>query len=128
VVALLAARKDVQAADRAKLGDDWPTTTYMGEHLDLVFNTPTGAPVLRQHVDRAIRKAGKAADLDPSHLGTHTGRRSVVTNLHALGDFDLDDIAKFVGHSDTATTLGYIQDEGERPERFSREAFEILDP
>jgi integrase len=84
--------------------------------------------VLRQHVDRAIRKAGKAADLDPSHLGTHTGRRSVVTNLHALGDFDLDDIAKFVGHSDTATTLGYIQDEGERPERFSRKAFEILDP
>ena len=106
----------------------WPEVSYQGEVLDLVFVNPAGSLMLRQHVDKAIRKAAEAVGLDPSEIGTHTGRRSVVTNLYASGDLDLEDVARFVGHSDVSTTRGYVQSEGERPQMVSRKAFGILDP
>ena len=105
----------------------WPEVNYHGEDLDLVFVTPSGKPMLRQHVDKAIRKAAEQIGIDPSEVSTHTGRRSVVTNLYASGDLDLEDVARFVGHSDVSTTRGYVQSEGERPLMVSRKAFEILD-
>ena len=100
---------------------------YEGESIDLVFVNADGRPVLRQHVDRAIRLAATKAGLDPDGLGTHAGRRSVVTNLYASGSLDLADVARFVGRSDVATTRGYIQHEGERPRQVSKKAFELLD-
>jgi hypothetical protein len=121
-------RREQQANDRAATGDAWPTVVYDGEHIDLVFTTLAGRPMLRQHVDKAIRSAAIRAGLDPTGLGTHTGRRSVVTNLYASGTFDLADVAGFVGHSDTATTRGYIQHEGERPLLVSQKALQLLDP
>ena len=42
--------------------------------------------------------------------------------------FDLADVARFVGHSDVATTRGYVQSEGSRPLRVSQRALELLDP
>ena len=117
-----------QSAERSTVGVEWPSVVYAGEQLDLVFTTPTGKVMLRQHVDRAIRAAANRAGLDPHGLGTHAGRRSVVTNLYASGDFDLADVARFVGHSDVATTRGYVQHEGERPALVSQKAFELLDP
>lgn len=84
--------------------------------------------MLRQHVDKAIRAAATAAGLDSTGLGTHAGRRSVVTNLYASGSLDLADVARFVGHTDSATTRGYVQHEGERPRQISEKAFLLLDP
>jgi site-specific recombinase XerD len=124
----LCRRRPLQAADRAAAGDLWPTVVYDGEQLNLVFTTPSGKPMLRQHVDRAIRAAAKHAGFDPTGLGTHAGRRSVVTNLYASGVLDLGDVARFVGHTDTATTRGYVQHEGERPRQVSEKAFQLLDP
>ena len=128
MIGLLAKRREVQDEDRVKLGGDWPTVDYDGDHLDLVFTTATGSPMLRQHVDRAIRAAATRAGLDPTGLGTHAGRRSVVTSLFASGSLDLSDVARFVGHSDTSTTRAYIQHEGDRPRQISERAFELLDP
>lgn len=127
VLELLRARRQLQERDRARLGGEWPTFEYEGQHIDLVFRSATGRPTLRQNVDGAIRDAATRAGLDPKGLGTHAGRRSVVTNLFASGSLDLEDVARFVGHSDTATTRGYVQHEGDRPRRVSERAFELLD-
>jgi integrase len=128
VLKLLQRRQALQTEDREKLGDTWPAVTYEDQTVDLVFTSSNGHPMLRQHVDRAVRKAATAANLDPSNIGTHTGRRSVVTSLYASGAFDLGDVARFVGHSDVATTKTYVQSEGDRPEAVSRRALELLDP
>lgn len=127
VIRLLAIRRGIQDEDKAALGD-WPQVEYDGEQLDLVFTTAAGTPMLRQHVDRAIRAAATRANIDPTGLGTHAGRRSIVTNLFASGSLDLADVARFVGHSDTSTTRGYVQHEGDRPRQVSERAFELLDP
>ena len=128
VVELLRARREMNEEDRANLPDPWPGYEYNGEQLDLVFTTAGGTPTLRQHVDRAIRKAAERIGIDTAGLGTHAGRRSVVTNLFASGSLDLEDVARFVGHNDVATTRGYVQHEGDRPRQVSERALELLDP
>ena len=125
---ILLRRRIAQDAERTIAQDVWPVIDYNGEHLDLVFTTLSGKPMLRQRVDRAIRTAATRAGLDPTGLGTHAGRRSVVTSLYASGSLDLADVARFVGHTDTATTRGYVQHEGERPRQVSEKAFLLLDP
>ncbi len=52
-----------------------PRCEYEGERIDLVFTSAAATPTLRQRVDTGIRKAAVKVGLDPSHLGTHTGRR-----------------------------------------------------
>jgi integrase len=128
VVSLLRTRHDLFEMDRDAFPGSWPTVEYVGEELDLVFTTAHGTPTLRQHVDRAIRKAAERADIESAGLGTHAGRRSVVTNLFASGSLDLEDVARFVGHNDVATTRGYVQHEGDRPRQVSERALELLDP
>lgn len=128
VVKLLRARREMNDEDRANLPGLWPRYEYDGEDLDLVFTTAGGTPTLRQHVDRAIRKAAERVGIDTAGLGTHAGRRSVVTNLFASGSLDLEDVARFVGHNDVATTRGYVQHEGDRPRQVSERALELLDP
>ncbi len=128
VVELLRKQQSRQRALREAAGEAWPVVEYGGERLDLVFTNVTGKPVQRSHVDREIRKAAAAIGLDPRHIATHDGRRSVITNLYASGDMDLEDVARFVGHSDVSTTKGYVQSEGERPVIVSQKALELLDP
>ena len=45
-----------------------------------------------------VEQAAKAAGVT-GKVGTHTGRRTVVTTLFVDGDEALDDIARFVGHA-----------------------------
>jgi len=115
-------------ADAEDLPEPWPMVEHDGEQLDLVFTTARGTPTLRQHVDPTIRKAAERAGTDSAGLGTHAGRRSVVTDLFASGTVDLEDVARFVGHNDTATTRGYVQHEGDRPRQVSERALELLHP
>jgi integrase len=86
VVELLRKQQVRQRALREAAGAAWPAVEYQGERLDLVFTNAAGKAVQRSHVDRAIRKAATAIGLDPRHIATHDGRRSVVTNLYASGD------------------------------------------
>ena len=51
-----------------------------------------------------------------------------MTNLFASGSLDLEDVARFVGHTDTATTRGDVQHEGDRPRQISVKVLESLDP
>jgi len=61
--------------------------------------------VLRQAFAKLVEQAGKTAGI-AAELGTHTGRRTVVTTPFVDGDEALEDIARFVGHARPATTAG----------------------
>ena len=71
---------------------------------------------------QAAKTAGIAAD-----LGTHAGRRTVVTTLFVDGDEALEDIAHFVGHARPATTAGYVKRLGRRPQAVAKRAAAVLD-
>lgn len=128
VVGFLRARQVAQAADRAKLTKTWPATVYDGERLDLVFTNDGGGPLLRQRIDKALRTACQTVGIDPHGIGTHTGRRSVITNLSEMTDLSARDLATFVGHTDPKTTERYIQRRNDRPKAISRKVFAALDP
>jgi site-specific recombinase XerD len=53
--------------------------------VSLVFTTLTGGLVLRQTVANVIKQAAKSAGIT-AQLGTHAGRRTVVTTLFVDGD------------------------------------------
>lgn len=70
--------------------------------------------VNRQAITKEIHRVCAAVGIDPEGVATHTGRRTVITNLFIDGAVT-EDIAAAVGHSDPATTRGYIQSLGDRP-------------
>jgi integrase len=96
-----------------------------GERLHLVFTTPGGL-VLRQTVAKVMKQAAKTAGIT-ARLGTHAGRRTVVTSLFVEGDEALEDIARFVGHAKPSTTAGYVKRLGRRPQSVAERAAAILD-
>ena len=128
VVGLLRRRRKIQAADRLAHRNPWPKQTYDGRVVDLVFTTPAGELVNRQAITKVIASGAAAAGIDGTHLGTHTGRRSVVTALYAEGGESLEEIARFVGHASPTTTAGYVRDLGNRPAAFAERAARLLDP
>ena len=75
----------------------------------MVFTTATSELANRQAVVKTIERSAKSAGLDPTGLATHSGRRTVITALYADGGLDLADIARHVGHVDTATTADYVR-------------------
>jgi integrase len=83
--------------------------------------------VLRQAVAKAVSECARAAGLDPSGLGTHAGRRSVVTALYVNGT-PIDDVARHVGHSSPLTTAAYVRSLGNRPADTAQRAAQLLDP
>ncbi len=125
VIDLLRRRRAMQEQERAT-APDWGTFTYEGAEISLVFTTPTGGLVLRHTVAKLVKQAAKTAGI-AAELGTHTGRRTVVTTLFVDGNEALEDIAHFVGHAKPATTAGYVKRLGRRPEAVARRAASVLD-
>jgi site-specific recombinase XerD len=125
VVTLLARRLEAQAAERAA-APSWETHSYDGEEVNLVFTTPSGGLVLRQTIAKLVKQAARTAGI-PFDLGTHAGRRTVVTTLFVDGHEALEDIARFVGHAKASTTAGYVKRLGRRPEAVARRAADLLD-
>jgi integrase len=124
-VALLRKRWESQAQERA-VAPGWETTTYEGEPVSLVFTTPAGGLVLRQSISKIVKQAARTAGIT-ADLGTHAGRRTVVTTLFVDGDEALEDIAHFVGHARPTTTAGYVKRLGRRPQVVAKRAAAVLD-
>jgi integrase len=125
VVALLAKRRETQEKERAA-APVWTEINYEGEPVSLVFTTPVGGLVLRQTIAKVMKQAAKTAGIT-AQLGTHTGRRTVVTALFVDGDEALEDIARFVGHAKPSTTAGYVTRLGRRPQSVAEPAARLLD-
>ena len=85
VADLLRRRRKAQAAERLASAEPWPRHIYEGRPVDLVFTTPTGDLLFRQAITKAINTAAARAGIDPTKLGTHTGRRSVLPPLRRRG-------------------------------------------
>ncbi len=127
-VAQLRAHRALQAAERLALGSAWPEHTYQGKPISPVFTNTAGGLVNRQAITKVIQRTAHHAGLDPTGLATHAGRRTVITALYADGGLDLTDVARHVGHSNPATTAGYVKSLGQRPAATARRAAELLDP
>ena len=121
-------RREEQDDERSRVDGDLPTITYEGERLSMVFTSATGELANRQAVVKTIGRAATAAGIDPTGLATHAGRRTVITALYADGGLDLADIARHVGHVDTATTAEYVRSLGNRPRDTAWRAAQLLDP
>lgn len=127
VVEVLRARRQAQAAEQLAAGPVWRTHEYDGRSVSLVFTTLDGGIVNRQAVSKAVKRCAVAAGIDPEGIGTHGGRRTVVTGLYAAEGVDLADIARHVGHADPGTTAGYVRDLGQRPARTAETAARLFD-
>ena len=115
-----------QAEERLLAGPLWRTHTYESQPLDPVFTKPDGGLVARQQIDKLLRRAAEKVGIDATRLGTHVGRRTVVTALYTAGT-DIGDIARHVGHASPATTSRYVASLGERPLKTARLAAQLLD-
>jgi site-specific recombinase XerD len=104
----------------------WTEIVYECEPVSLVFTTPVGGLVLRQTVAKVMKQAAKTAGIT-AQLGTHAGRRTVVTTLFVDGDEALEDIARFVGHAKPSTTADYVKRLGRRPQSVAERAARLLD-
>jgi integrase len=126
VVRRLERWRQVQAEEREAAGTLWEKHRYDGRVINLVFTNTVGGLVPRQAIDKLGRRIAESIGIDPTGLGTHAGRRSVVTALYSAGE-TLDDVARHVGHRSTATTAGYVAALGDRPKRTAAVAAELLD-
>lgn len=124
IVRLLADHRSHQDTQRRAA---WPTIRYEGVVIEPVFRTAGGQLGRQQYVHRALRDALARAGIDADRVGTHTGRRTVVTNLWVDG-VALEDVAGYVGHASTATTARYIHDLGDRPRATAERAAGLFDP
>jgi integrase len=91
-----------------------------------VFTTEDGGTVARQHVAKPARSKAAALGIVTAGLGTHVGRRTVVTAMSEDG-VPLDDIARHVGHRSTATTAGSVRSHKERDRATAKRAASPLD-
>ena len=122
----LRAWKAQQTKERLLAGSLWRNHTYESQPLDPVFTKEDGGLVARQQIDKLLRRAAEKVGIDATRLGTHVGRRTVVTTLYTAGT-DIGDIARHVGHASPATTSRYVASLGERPLKTAQLAAALLD-
>ncbi len=115
VVELLRRRRKLQATERLASAEPRSEHLYEGRTVDLVFTNSAGGLLTRQAITKLLATAAATAGIDATKLGTHTGRRSVITALYAQAGESIDEIARFVGHASAATTAGYVRELGDRP-------------
>lgn len=130
VIDLLDQRRQVQAVERLEADLKWRRTEYpenSGIYIEPVFTTPYGQLVKTQMLYKAVQDCCDFAGIDAKSVGTHTGRRTVITRLFKNG-VPIDDIARLVGHGSTDTTTGYVVELGERPEATATLAAQLMDP
>ena len=91
-----------------------------------VATAPSLSVPILTDIDGVIRVGGTRVSLDTVLYAYNEGANpeEIVEQYPSL---DLADVARFVGHSDVATTRGYIQHEGDRPRQVSEKAFLLLD-
>ena len=126
-ITMLRQRQTTQNSERRHAGTLWHTYHHNGIDIPVIFTQPDGQLLTRQGVAKAIRRTALTAGLEPTHLSTHTGRRSVITALYNSDGTDLADIARHVGHANTTTTAGYVTNLGNRPQRTAHTAAQLLD-
>lgn len=120
VVELLRERRAAQRVERIAAGSEWITHTFDGRTVEPCFTNKTGGLVIRQRMTEVVKDCAQRAGLaDPARISTHTGRRSVITSAFTELGLPLEDIALYVGHASPATTRGYVQHLGERPQETS---------
>lgn len=127
VVDMLRRHKQRQDIERERAGLAWKGPTYEGEELDIVFSNEHGGLIYSHRLYRALHDCCDKAAIPRDGVGTHTGRRSVITALFGAG-LDLADVANHVGHSQLATTAGYVQHLSRRPQLTAEVANNLLVP
>lgn len=125
-VELLRERLEAVRAERRENFGYWPTHTCNGQHVNLLFVREDNGGILHpRHIAAAVRRCVSAAGLD-AHLGTHGGRRSVVTSMWSEGDESLEDIAQYVGHGSPTSTARYVKKLGKRPKAIADRASKLF--
>jgi hypothetical protein len=81
--------------------------------------------VLCQTIAKVVKQAAETAGIS-AQLGTHAGRRTVVTTLFVDGGEALEDITCFVPHANP-TSASYVKRLGRRPEAVAKRAAAVLD-
>ena len=83
-------------------------------------DTPTA--LSRQRVNQIVKRCARKAGLRAEMVTVHTLRRTSARRFYEASDFDLDETAKALHHSSTATTRVYLN----QPERGAREIWESV--
>lgn len=83
--------------------------------------------VNRQAVTKELHRVCDALGIGTSGLGTHSGRRTYITNSYRDGAHT-EDIAGAVGHAHPSTTLRYVQSLGDRPSATAQRMADLLAP
>ncbi len=76
----------------------------------------------RQRVNQIVKRQARRAGLREELITVHTLRRTAARRFYEASDFDLDETAKALHHSSTATTRVYLN----QPERGAREIWESV--
>lgn len=92
------------------------------ERLPHVDPTHTPTPLSRQRVNQIVKRYARKAGLRAELITVHTLRRTAARRFYEASDFDLDETAKALHHSSTATTRVYLN----QPERGAREIWESV--